>query len=53
MNNVIISIEAVGSRLDMKISNEITIKELYERIEEELETNNDFILSRNMIVIMN
>lgn len=39
MNNVIISIEAICSGmnlLDIEISNEFTIKELYERIQEEL-----------------
>ena len=47
MNNVIISIEAVCSGmnlLDIEISNELTIKELYERIQEELEIDDDFIL---------
>ena len=47
MDNVIISIEAVGSGmnlLDIEISNELTIKELYERIQEELEIDDDFIL---------
>ena len=47
MNNVIISIEAVCSGmnlLDIEISNEFTIKELYERIQEELEIDDDFIL---------
>jgi len=47
MDNVIISIEAVCSGmnlLDIEISNELTIKELYERIQEELEIDDDFIL---------
>ena len=47
MNNVIISIEAVGSGmnlLDIEIFNELTIKELYERIQDELEIDDDFIL---------
>ena len=47
MNNIIISIEAVCSGmnlLDIEISNELTIKELYERIQEELEIDDNFIL---------
>ena len=55
MNNVIISIEAVGSGmnlLDIQISNELTIKELYERIQE-LEIDDDFNFLRNMIMIIN
>ena len=50
MNNIYISIEAIGScipLLNLEVSNELTIEELYQRIREEFKIDHNIILFNN------